>query len=226
MNGTFIVGTDTDVGKTYISALLMKKLIDSNINATYYKSVLSGAYEENEKLIPGDAKYVCDISGLNEEYDNIVSYSLRTPVSPHLAAIIENKDINLDKINKDLNILKDRYDFILAEGSGGIICPIKINESETILLEDIIKITDFDVILVARSGVGTINHTVLTIQYLKSKNISVKGIILNEYDKKNIAHVDNAKTIEKLTSINIIAYVPKNEDNEKIKDIEIDLDQI
>ncbi|MEG2984560.1 MAG: dethiobiotin synthase [Peptostreptococcaceae bacterium] len=226
MNGIFIVGTDTDVGKTYISALLMKKLIDNNINATYYKSVLSGAYEENENLIPGDAKYVCDISGLDEEYDHIVSYSLRTPVSPHLAAKIEGKDINLEKIKHDLNRLKDKYNFILAEGSGGIICPIKINESETILLEDIIKIAGFDVILVARSGVGTINHTVLTVEYLKSKNINLKGIILNEYDKKNIAHKDNAKIIEKLTNINIIAYVPKNEDNEKIKEIEINLDQI
>ena len=77
--GVFIIGTDTDVGKTYISAILMKKLIDKNINATYYKAVLSGAIEERYSLIPGDAKYVCEISGLDEKYENIVSYSLSSP---------------------------------------------------------------------------------------------------------------------------------------------------
>ena len=198
-NGIFIVGTDTDVGKTYISALLMKKLIDNNINATYYKAVLSGAYEVNEKIIPGDAKYVCDISRLNEEYENIVSYSFKTPVSPHLASVLENKDINLDKINRDFNKLKDKYDFVLVEGSGGIVCPIKINERETILLEDIVKMTGFDVIIISRASVGTINHTVLTVEYLKSKNIGIKGIILNEYDENDISHIDNAKIIKNQT---------------------------
>jgi dethiobiotin synthetase len=225
-NGIFIVGTDTDVGKTYISALLMKKLIDNNINATYYKAVLSGAYEVNERIIPGDAKHVCDVSSLNEEYENIVSYSFKTPVSPHLASVLENKDISLEKINIDFNKLKDKYDFVLVEGSGGIVCPIKINERETILLEDIVKMTGFDVIIISRASVGTINHTVLTVEYLKSKNIGIKGIILNEYDENDISHIDNAKIIKKLTNTNIIAFVPKSKEFENTKDINIDLKQI
>ncbi|CEK37849.1 dethiobiotin synthase [Paraclostridium sordellii] len=207
--GIFIIGTDTDVGKTYISAILMKKLIDKNINATYYKAVLSGAIEESDNLIPGDAKYVCEISGLDEKYENIASYSLKNPVSPHLAANIENIDIKFEKIKNDFENLYKKYDFILAEGSGGIICPIKIKDDETLMLEDIVKMTGFEIILVARSSVGTINHTFLTVKYLKSKNFKIKGIILNEFDRENIAHLDNAKTIELLTGVKIIAYVPK-----------------
>ncbi|MGL5717637.1 MAG: dethiobiotin synthase [Paraclostridium sp.] len=221
-NGIFIIGTDTDVGKTYVSALLMKKLIENKINATYYKAVLSGAYEEDDKLIPYDAKYVCDTSGLKEDYENIVSYSFKTPVSPHLASIIENKDIDLNKIESDFNKLKSKYEYILVEGSGGIICPIKINEKETILLEDIIKMTGFDVLLVTRASVGTINHTVLTVNYLKSKNINMRGIIVNEYDENNEAHIDNVKIIKKLTNVDIVSLVKKSKTH--VDNIDIDLD--
>lgn len=222
--GIFITGTDTDVGKTYISAMIMKKLIKNNINATYFKAALSGAEEINNKLIPGDAKYVCDISGIDSNYDEIVSYIFKTPVSPHLASAIECKEIKLEKIKHDFDYLAEKYDFILAEGSGGIVCPIKMDDNECILLEDIIKLLGFEVIIVARASVGTINHTVLTVKYLEEKNIKIKGIILNKYDKNNIAHIDNAKIIEKLTNINIIAFVPKYENESD--DIIIDLDKI
>lgn len=222
--GIFITGTDTDVGKTYISAILMRSLIKRNVNATYFKAALSGAEKVDNKLVPGDAKYVCDIAGINLNYDEIVSYTFETPVSPHLASVIENKEIKIEKIQKDFENLSSKYDFILAEGSGGIICPIKFNENECILLEDIIKLLGFDVLVVARSSVGTINHTVLTVNYLEEKGINVKGIILNEYNKDNIAHIDNAKLIEKLTNKKIVAFVPKcnNENN----DIDIDLENI
>lgn len=221
--GIFVIGTDTDVGKTYISAMLMKKLIENKINATYYKAVLSGAGEEDGILIPYDAKYVCDIAGLKEDYSNIVSYSFKTPVSPHLASIIENKDIDLKKIESDFNKLKNRYEYIIVEGSGGIVCPIKINEKEIILLEDIIKMTGFDVLLVTRASVGTINHTVLTVNYLKSKNINIRGIIVNEYDKNNEAHIDNVKVIKKLTNVDIVSLVKRSKTHEDNIDIDLSI---
>lgn len=222
--GIFITGTDTDVGKTYISAMIMKSLVKSNINATYFKAALSGADEIDNKLIPGDAKYVCDISGIDPNYDEMVSYTFKTAVSPHLASVIEDKEIKLEKIKYDFGNLSNKYEFILAEGSGGIVCPIKIDDNECILLEDIIKLLGFEVLVVARSSVGTINHTVLTVKYLEEKNIKIRGIILNEYDKNNIVHADNAKVIEKLTNINIVAFIPKYQNESD--DINIDLEKI
>lgn len=222
--GIFITGTDTDVGKTYISAMIMKSLVKSNINATYFKAALSGADEIDNKLIPGDAKYVCDISGIDPNYDEMVSYTFKTAVSPHLASVIEDKEIKLEKIKYDFENLSNKYEFILAEGSGGIVCPIKIDDNECILLEDIIKLLGFEVLVVARSSVGTINHTVLTVKYLEEKNIKIRGIILNEYDKNNIVHADNAKFIEKLTNINIVAFIPKYQNESD--DINIDLEKI
>ena len=136
----------------------------------------------------------------------------------------EKKEIKLEKIKYDFENLSNKYEFILAEGSGGIVCPIKIDDNECILLEDIIKLLGFEVLVVARSSVGTINHTVLTVKYLEEKNIKIRGIILNEYDKNNIVHADNAKVIEKLTNVNIVAFIPKYQNESD--DINIDLDKI
>lgn len=206
--GIFITGTDTDVGKTFVTSLIMKELIEHGVNATYYKSVLSGGELVEGKLIPGDAKMVCQVSGIKEEYDKLVSYTLQTPASPHLAAKLENVDINLVKIRNDFNELKNRYSHIVMEGSGGIICPIKLNDDETILLEDIVKVLNLNTVVVARAGLGTINHTCLTVSYLKSKGIEVKGIIINGYDEENIMHTDNIITIKKLTGVEVIASIP------------------
>ncbi len=206
-SGIFVTGTDTEVGKTFVSSLLVKGLRDYGINAGYFKGVLSGAIEENGELIPEDAKEVCEISGLKEEYDNMVSYTLRNPYSPHLAAHVEEVDINIQKIIFDYEKMMDKYEFLVVEGSGGVICPIKIEGDEIILLEDIIRDLGLSTILVARSSLGTINHTMLTVNHLKSIGIEVRGIILNGYDEDNIIHKNNRKVIERLTGITNICTV-------------------
>lgn len=208
-SGVFVTGTDTEVGKTFISSLLVKGLRDYGINAGYFKGVLSGAIEEDGKLIPEDAKEVCEISGLKEEYNNMVSYTLKNPYSPHLAAHIEEVDINIQKIIFDYKNMMNKYEFLVVEGSGGVISPIKIEGDEIILLEDIIRNLGLSTILVARSDLGTINHTMLTVKYLKSIGVEVRGIILNGYDEDNIIHKNNRKVIERLTGIKNMCTVLK-----------------
>ncbi|WP_372518707.1 dethiobiotin synthase [Candidatus Ruminimicrobiellum ovillum] len=206
----FIAGTSTDIGKTFVTALLVKYLRDKNINAGYFKPVLSGAEIVDNKLVPGDAKYVCDIAGINVQPQDLVSYTFKTAVSPHLAAQMENTIISLDKIKMDFNNLKPGYDFLVVEGCGGIICQISTQKNNEIFLTDIIKSLNLDVILVASSVLGTINSTVLTVEYAKKLNINIKGIIMNFYDKENFMHADNKKQIEYLTGIPVIATVEKN----------------
>lgn len=215
--GIFITGTGTDIGKTFVTALLLKKIRDKGKNACYYKAALSGATEIDNNLIAGDAKYVCDISGLKENPNNLVTYIYKNAVSPHLAANINNNQINLNKIKKHYNDLYKTYDFVVVEGSGGIICPLKFYDGELILLEDIIKLLNLDSIIVADAGLGTINATVLTVEYMKSKYIKIKGIIVNNYEPNNVMHNDNIEMIYKLTNIPIISKVKKD-------DINIDID--
>ncbi|PWX09873.1 dethiobiotin synthase [Clostridium perfringens] len=209
--GVYIIGTNTDIGKTFISGLILKKLREEGINAGYYKAVLSGAKKDKDGLIPLDCEEVMRISGLKESYENMVSYILEKPYSPHLASEVEKVSISMEKIKKDYKMLRDKYEFILCEGSGGIVCPISFLEKK-LMLEDIIKEFNLPIILVSNSGLGAINHTVLTISYLRNLGVRVKGIILNEFNKNNIIQRDNKKIIKELTGINNISTVPKIED--------------
>ena len=206
----FIAGTSTDIGKTFVSALLVKYMIDNNINTGYFKPVLSGAQIINNELVAGDAKYVCNIAKIKAQSQDLVSYIFKTAVSPHLASQIEKKSISLDKIKTDFNNLQSKYDFLVVEGCGGIVCPISVEKNNKIFLTDIIRSLNLDVILVVSSLLGTINSTVLSVEYAKKLKINIKGIIMNFYDKNNFMHTDNKKQIEYLTGISVIAMVEKN----------------
>ncbi|MGE4385703.1 MAG: dethiobiotin synthase [Endomicrobiaceae bacterium] len=205
----FIAGTSTDVGKTFVTGLILKKLRGGKINAGYYKAALSGAEETGGKLIPGDAKYVCDISGIKEDPQTLVSFIYKTPVSPHLAAQLENHPVDLNKIESDFNALKSVYEYITVEGSGGLVCPLRVDD-KIIMLTDVIKRLNLDIVIVASSLLGTINSAVLTVEYAKKLNITVKAVIMNYFDKNNFMHIDNKKQIEKFTGVPVIAAVSEN----------------
>ena len=216
--GIFVTATGTDVGKTFVSALIVKKLREEGINAGYYKAVLSGAEYIEGKLIAGDAHAVCRVSGLQAEANSLVSYIYKTPVSPHLAAQLEGSSVEMDKLKTDFTAFKKAYDFLTVEGSGGIICPVRLDD-EKIMLTDVIMALGLDVIVVALSGLGTINATVLTTEYAKQMGINVRGIIFNHYEKDNFMHIDNKKQVEALSGVPVIACVSSG-----ATDIDIDTD--
>ena len=218
--GIFITATGTDVGKTFVSALLVKKLKDIGINCGYYKPVLSGAEWIHGELVPGDCayvKHVANLDGLPKEY---LSYMFEHALSPHLAAKIENTQIKLDKIQKDFENLKTKYEYIVVEGAGGIVCPMDLDGGKSFLIKDIIKGLQLDILIVAPAKLGSINSAVLTVEYAKNNGINVKGIILNNYNPDDIMQQDNKKQIEKLTGIPVIAEV-KNGDKELFTDVKI-----
>lgn len=209
--GIFITATNTDMGKTYISALLVKKLRQMGINAGYYKPALSGAVPKGQRLVPGDAAYVCAAANLDHEPEALVSYIFEKAVSPHLAAQSEGVSIDCDTILRDFSIIKDKFEFVVVEGCGGISCPLYISPSGStppLLLSDIIRLLSLDTVIVADSAVGTINSTVLTAEYAANHGIHVSGIILNHYDHENFVHRDNKKQIEYLTGIPVAGCVP------------------
>ena len=212
----FITATGTDIGKTYISALLVKKMIEYEFNCGYYKPVLSGAIRIGDVIIPGDCKYVTDISGLNIKPTECLSYCFEEAVSPHLAAQRTGTNISIDKILNDYNNLSKRYDYVLIEGAGGITCPIISTENKVYLMSDLIKDLKVNVIIVADGGLGTINSVLTTVEYAKARGINIEGIILNKYDKTDFMHKDNLKMVEKLTGIKVIATIAKDD-----KDIDI-----
>ncbi len=219
--GIFITATGTDVGKTYVTALIIKKLIECGVKAGYYKAALSGAEERDGVLVPGDAEYVKTVSGINQSLNKMVSYVYKNAVSPHLAANIEGNPVELEKIKDDYKSLQNEYDYITVEGSGGIVCPIRVDDKEQIMLEDIVKLLNLSVLIVADGGLGTINSVMQTCEYIKSKGIPIKGIILNNFDKTSIMHRDNKSMIKSLTGVSVIAEVEHG-----CKDINIDTDRL
>ena len=214
--GLFVIGTGTDIGKTYVTGLLLKYLRDNGYDASYFKAALSGAIrDENDNLIPGDAVEVLEMANLEEDTDFLVPYIYETAVSPHLASQIEGNPVELDKIRSAYDDVSKKYDYIVMEGSGGIVCPIRYEgkgNENNIMLEDIIKFLGLDVIVIADAGLGTINSIVTTVEYLKNRNIQVCGIIMNNY-KDELMENDNIKMVEDLCDVPIIAKVYQNDSN-------------
>ena len=214
--GLFVIGTGTDIGKTYVTGLLLKYIRDNGYNASYFKAALSGAIrDENDNLIPGDAVEVLEMANLEEDTDFLVPYIYETAVSPHLASQIEGNPVELDKIRSAYDDVSKKYDYIVMEGSGGIVCPIRYegkDNKDNIMLEDIINYLGLDVIIIADAGLGTINSIVTTVEYLKNRNIHVCGIIMNNY-KDELMENDNIKMVEDLCDVPVIAKVYQNDTN-------------
>ena len=207
--GLYITATGTDTGKTYVTALLVKRLRQSGLNAGYYKPALSGAIAVDGQLIPGDCQFVADTAGLPDPPQSLVSYIYQAAVSPHLAAQRENRPIEPQVILADFASIKQRFDYITVEGCGGIVCPFRLDE-QTLLQTDIIKLLNLDVLLVASAGLGTINQTVLTAEYARQHGIVIRGIIINQYDENSFLHQDNKQVIERLTQLPVIACIGEN----------------
>lgn len=197
--GIFIIGTDTDVGKTFVNGGITYKLKQDGYKVISYKPIQSGG------TIPQDCKYVKEVCDLNNPYEEMNSYCLKEEVSPHLAARMENISIDKEKIVNHYKDLIDKYDYVIVEGAGGIVVPLIENEY---FVYDLIKDLDIDVVIVARAGVGTINHTVLTNEFLKQKSIKAKGIIINQYDEK-FYEDDNITAIENLTQLQVVGKLSK-----------------
>ena len=208
----FITGTGTDIGKTYVTGLIVKKLRDAGLNAGYYKAALSGAEPDaNGTLQAGDAIYVNRVANIGEKTENLVSYVYKEAVSPHLAAKINDQPIDFAKVTADFKRALAKYDYLTMEGSGGIICPLRWDNQQHVILDDLVKKLDLGVLIIADAGLGTINAAVLTIEHLKSRNIPIKGIIFNNYIPHDLMQDDNERMIEEMTGIKVLAKVKKGD---------------
>lgn len=207
----FITGTGTDVGKTYVTALIVKKLRDSSRNAGYYKAAISGAERDGQgELLPGDALYVNETARIGEQTSRLVSYVYPEAVSPHLAAKINSLPIDFQKVARDFQSARERYDYLTMEGSGGIVCPLRWDDQERMGLDDLVHKLGLSVLVVAHAGLGTINSTVLTIEHLRLREIPVKGILLNHFHPGDLMEEDNRRMVTEMTGVPVLAVIQEN----------------
>lgn len=208
----FVIGTDTDVGKTYVTGLLLKKLREDGKKAAYFKAAMSGNERDAQgNLIPGDALHVKTMSGIDQPLDTMCPYVYERAVSPHLAAQIEGNPVELTRVLQELHSLCTNYDFVTMEGSGGILCPIRVDQTTQLFLPDLIRACGMDCLLVADAGLGTINAVGLTAAYLKAQKIGLRGILFNHFVPGDPMHEDNKHMCETLTGVPVVACVQQGD---------------
>ena len=136
--GIFVTGTGTDVGKTYVTGLIIKKIKENGMTPGYFKAAMSGnEREEDGTLIPGDALWVKNVSGISQSVEEMCPYVYEHAYSPHLASRLEGNHVEMAVVLDNYRKVKEKYDYITVEGSGGILCPICFDEAR-IGLTDII----------------------------------------------------------------------------------------
>lgn len=203
--GFFITGTDTGVGKTFVTAGIAAVLKEKGVNVGVMKPVETGCAEKGGELEPQDALYLKNAAGVSDELDLINPYRFKAPIAPAAAAVLEGKTIDLSKIKKSYEALSSKHQLMFVEGAGGILVPL--NEKETIA--DLVKVLQLPLIVIAESRLGTINHTLLTVKYAQSIGIVVAGVILNHVSLSPGESLSaNRAEIQRFANLPVVGEMP------------------
>lgn len=213
MKSYFITATDTGVGKTAVTASLAACMKKRGIDVGVMKPIATGVPQKSG-FKSSDVSLLVESSGVKDSEDTVNPIFLPLPVSPYDAC----KNLGLAV---DVNIIKEKFDrliksheMILVEGIGGILTPITKNLS----VADMAKMLGLEAIIVTRSTLGTLNHTMMTVNACKQYGIAIKGIIINCHDAKGGPEEKNApSTIYELTGIPILGVIPFIKDYQKIE---------
>jgi dethiobiotin synthetase len=205
-SGLFVTGTDTGVGKTYVSAGIARALKLRGVDVGVMKPAETGCRIRAGRLMPRDALILMKSARVKDPLSLVNPYRLRKPLAPSVAAAREGKKIDPDKILKAFHALRKRHEFMIVEGAGGIMVPLC--GQYTYL--DLARTMGLPVLIVARPGLGTINHTLLSIAALKGRNIAIAGIVINYAldGKTGLAEETSPAVIEKISGIRIVGILP------------------
>ncbi len=207
----FVAGTDTGVGKTFITALLAKAFVDQGIDVRVQKWVSTGNSNFSE-----DCVFIYELLGNKSDKtihglpdttgSDTAPYCLPLPASPHLAAEQAGVTIKTKVIRDALFRLESSCEILIVEGVGGVLVPL----SRDLLLADLVADLKLPVLLVARSGLGTLNHTLLTLEALRHRNIQCVGVLLNSQGGEDSSIVrDNQRTIAEMGQVEVFGVLPR-----------------
>jgi dethiobiotin synthetase len=195
-NAIFITGTDTGVGKTYVTALILAELRRRGVKAAAFKPIACGRGGRH------DAEIYRKLMKHEQPLDVINPIYLQHALAPSVAARLEHRRIDLKIVFASYRLLVKQYDVVLVEGAGGLLVPIKQNY----FVADLARELKLPVLIVARLGLGTINHTLLTVRQTKN----VAGIVLNDAaGKRGLAERTNIVEIPRLTGVPLLGVVSR-----------------
>ena len=225
MKGLFITGTDTEVGKTVVTAAIADALRRRGFDVGVMKPVATGCLKKNGVLISQDAQLLAAAAQVKDSHESISPYRFEPPVAPLVALLrrrrirlrrrqtssvraelVEARTVSLDRIEESLKDLADRHEIVLIEGIGGLLVPLDAEKS----VLDLAKRLRLPVLIVARAGLGTINHTLLTLEAARSAGLSIAGVVFNgRSGKPTLAEKTNPEIIRKLGAVPILGQIPQ-----------------
>lgn len=210
-NGLFITGTDTGVGKTLITGAIAAVLRRQGLKVGVFKPIASGCRHDREGLVSIDAEFLAMCADADYPLSVISPVVYKTPAAPAVCAEVENRPVDFDAIGAAYKYLCDACDVVLVEGIGGILVPI--TPSETVL--DLAVAFDLPAVIAARPNLGTINHSLLTIQAARNAGLPVAGLIISGYNaaRADIAEQTAPDVICAVSGVNLLAIVPFDEDS-------------
>ena len=213
-NSFFVTGTDTGIGKTFVTCVLMNYINSKQKKVIGMKPIAAGVDKVNGQVANEDVLLLKKECNFQLNLDEINSYSFPEPIAPHIAAIKNNIDIDFDNIKIHAQNLKKRTDFLFIEGAGGYLVPL--NEKETIA--DLVDVLNIPVILVVGIKLGCINHSLLTVEAILSRGQKLFGWIANIVDKDMLVADENISSLKQRIKQPLIGTIPYSPDK-KLDDL-------
>jgi dethiobiotin synthetase len=221
MNGFFITGTDTGVGKTVVTACLATLFKSQDVGVM--KPIESGVDPECSSAANSDAKFLMEVAESTDAEEEVCPFRLKIPASPYQAAQMAGSSIQPRSIIEKFKILQSRHNMMLVEGVGGLLVPITARYN----VADLALEMRLPLIIVSRIRLGTLNHTLLTIKAARQYGLKIKGVILNRQEAGDLDEVEKqqGKLIEELSDTPILGTCPFIEDI-SVKNLQQNLAQI
>ncbi len=207
LRGVFITGTDTGVGKTYVATRVVAALRSRGIRVGAYKPAASGSLPGANGPVWDDLERLRAALGGEFPPDRICPQRFCAPLAPPVAARLEGRSVDTDLLRTGIDWWRDRAEIVVVEGAGGLLSPI----SETEAVADLAVSLGFPLVIVARQTLGTINHTLLTIEAARARSLTIAGLVLNQpvaAGADDVSIESNPRELEKRSPVRILAILP------------------
>ena len=202
----WVLGTGTDVGKTFLSGFLVAGLRRRGRDAGYYKPVASGAVRTPRGLAASDALWVARVSGLEDDPVSLGGCVYETRVSPHLAARLEGRPLDRRRLEADLVRWRGIRDPLVVEGAGGLAVPL---DDRGTLMADLAGASGLPAVLVAAPGLGTLNHAALSAAFARGRGIPLLGVVVCGHRPEDPVERDNLLWMERMTGAPLLGVLPR-----------------
>jgi dethiobiotin synthetase len=201
MRGVFVTGTDTGVGKSVLAAAILAGLRERGLRAAAFKPVVTGLDESPADGWPPDHELLASAAGAGQRADEVAPYRFGLPLSPHLAAELAGEAIEPARLVRAARAAGARADALVCEGVGGLLVPL----APGYLVRDLAAELGLPAVVAARTGLGTINHTLLSVEALRAAGVATSAVVMTPWpERPRPIERSNRATIERLAGVPVV----------------------